>query len=103
MELPNELVVLLTGLLGAGVTWLVVEGFKGLSEALKVDLSKFATIAAAIVSASVVGTVVALLNAALSFVPVEYQPIVGQVLALLVMIFSAFGIQRRVKKSEPKG
>lgn len=94
MELPQELVVLITAFVGGGVTWLVVEGFKGFSEAIGKDLSTFAKVAAGIVSASVVTAIVALANAALSFVPVEYQPLAAQVLSLIVMVFGAMGIQR---------
>ena len=97
MELPNELVVLITAVIGAGVTWLVVEGFKGLSEAMGVDLSTFAKVAAGIISAAAVGAIIALANAALSFVPVDYQPIVAQILSLIVMVVGAMGVQRRVK------
>jgi len=100
MELPNELVVLITAVVGAYITWLVVEGFKGLGEAVGKDLSTFAKVAAGIVSASAITAIIALANAALGFVPVEYQPIVAQVLSLIVMVVGAMGVQRRAK---PKG
>lgn len=98
MTLPNELIVLITAFVGGAVTWLVVEGFKGLSEALGKDLSTFAKVAAGIISASAVGTIIALTNAALGFIPVEYQPIAAQVLSLIVMVFGAMGIQRQTNK-----
>lgn len=98
MELPNELIVLITAAVGGGVTWLVVEGFKGLSEALGKDLSTFAKVAAGIIAAASVGTIIALANAALGFVPVEYQPLAAQILGLIVMVFGAMGIQRQTNK-----
>lgn len=98
MELPHELVVLITAFVGGGITWLVVEGFKGISEALGKDLSTFAKVAAGIVSAAAVSSVVALANAALGFVPAEYQQITAQILGLIVMVFGAMGIQRQKAK-----
>jgi hypothetical protein len=97
MVLPNELVVLITAFVGGAITWLVVEGFKGFSEALGKDLSTFAKVAAGIISASAVTAIIALANAALGFVPVEYQPLAAQILSLIVMVFGAMGIQRKVK------
>jgi hypothetical protein len=97
MELPNELVVLITALIGGWITWIVVEGVKGFGEAIDKDLSVFAKVAAGIVSASAVTAIVALANAALGFVPVDYQPIAAQVLSLIVMVVGAMGIQRRMK------
>ena len=97
MELPNELVVLITAFVGGGITWLVVEGFKGFGEATGKDLSNFAKVAAGIVSASAVTMIIALANSALGFIPPEYQPLAAQVLSLIVMVFGAMGIQRGVK------
>lgn len=99
VQLPVELLDLLVFALTAGTTWLVVEGFKGLGEAFNKDFSNVAKIIAAIVSAGVVSTVTGVLNALLGLVPAESAPFVQQVLILLVLLFSAFGIQRRVKLS----
>ena len=96
VQLPPELLNLIVFALTAGTTWLVVEGFKGLGEAFGRDFSKVAKVLAAIVSAGVVSTVTGVINALLGFVPAEYALIVNQVLTLLVLLFSAFGIQRRV-------
>lgn len=99
VQLPPELLNLLVFAITAGVTWLVVEGFKGLGEAFDKDFSNIAKIIAAIVSAGVVSTVTGVLNALLALVPAESAPLVQQGLLLVVMLFSAFGIQRRVKLS----
>jgi hypothetical protein len=99
MELPNELVLLIGVTVTGFVSWLVVEGFKGLGEAFGHDFSNFSKIVAGIISAGMVSTIVGVTNAALALVPLEYQPIAAQVLALLVALFSAMGIQRRFKKT----
>ena len=98
MELPVELSQLLSGLLVAGVTWLVVAGFKGLGEAFGKDFSQIAKVFAAIVAAGVVSTVFGLIDAGLAFIPAEYAPVVQNFLALLVALFSAMGIQRQSKQ-----
>lgn len=97
-QLPPELVEYLSLVLTAAVTWLVVEGFKGLGEAFDKDFSNTAKILAAIVSAGVVSTVTGVLNALIALVPAEYAPLVSQVLLLLVSLFAAFGIQRQRSK-----
>jgi len=99
LQLPPELQNLLVFALTAGVTWLVVEGFKGLGEAFGKDFSNVAKVIAAVVSAGVVSTVTGVLNALLALVPAESAPLVQQALILIVLLFSAFGIQRRSKLS----
>jgi hypothetical protein len=97
MQLPSELVLLIGVTVTGFVSWLVVEGFKGLSEAFGKDLSAFAKVVAGIISVSAVSTIVGIFNAALALIPPEYQPITGQVLALIVSLFAAMGVQRRAK------
>jgi uncharacterized membrane protein len=101
MQLPNELVLLIGVTLTGFVSWLCVEGIKGISEAFGKDLSSFAKIVAGIVSTAVVGSVIGIINAALALVPAEYQSIAQQILALLVAVFSAYGVQRQAKKARP--
>ena len=98
MELPVELVGMLTTLLVAGVTWLVVAGVKGLGEAFGKDFSASAKVIAAIVSAGVVSTVFGLIDLGLASVPVDYQPVVNGVLGLIVTLMTAMGIQRQSKQ-----
>jgi uncharacterized membrane protein YiaA len=100
MELPNELVLLIGVTVTGFVSWLVVEGFKGIGEAFGHDFSAFSKVVAGIVSVSAVSAIVGVFNAALVLVPVEYQSITAQVLALIVSLFAAMGIQRRVKQSQ---
>lgn len=99
VQLPPELLQILTLALTAGVSWLVVEGFKGLGEAFGKDFSVFAKIVAAIISTAAVSAVTGVLNASLALIPEQYAPLANQVLLLLVGLFSAFGIQRRSKKA----
>ena len=98
MELPVELVGLLTSLIAGAVTWLVVAGFKGLGEAFGKDFSKAAKIIAGLVVAGVTTTVFGLIDFGLTSIPVEYQPVVSQVLALIVAWLTAAGIQRQSKQ-----
>ncbi|MCP3893395.1 MAG: hypothetical protein GY706_02005 [Bacteroides sp.] len=98
MELPVELVGLLSSLLVAGVTWLVVAGFKGLGEAFDKDFSVAAKAVAAVVSAAVVSAVFGVIDIGLAYVPEQFAPVVQSVLALLVTLFSAMGIQRQSKQ-----
>jgi len=98
MEIPVELMNVLQGLLVAGVTWLVVAGFKGLGEAFGKDFSNLAKAVAAVVSAGVVSVVFGLIDLGLAAVPVQYAQIVQAVFSLLVVILSSMGIQRQSKK-----
>ena len=100
IELPAELVTILTALIGAGVTWLVVEGFKMLGEAVGKDFSALATTIAAIISASVVSAVLGVLNVLLGQIPAEYAEVARAILGLLVVLFGAFGIHRRAKVAQ---
>jgi len=97
MELPVELVTALSVFLVGFVTTFVVDGFKSLSEALKIDLSKVAVIVAAALSTFVVSVVIGLINLSLSFIPPEVYPIVQAVFVVLIGMFSAMGLHRRSK------
>jgi len=97
MELPVELIGLITAAIGAGVTWLVVAGVKGLGEAFDKDFSNAAKVLAAVISAGVVSIAFGIIDLGLSAVPVDFQPIAQSALSLLVLLFSAFGIQRQKK------
>ena len=96
--IPKELVELLSYVVVAGVTWLVVAGFKGLGEAFGKDFSSVSKVIAAIVSAAAVSAVIGVSEALVGMIPVEYAPVVNQFLALLVVAFSAMGIQREARK-----
>jgi len=98
MELPVELVGLITVLISGWVTWVVVAGFKGLGEALGKDFSKPTKIVTAIIVSGVTVVVFGLIDFGLTSVPVDYQPIVNNVLSLLVVWLTAAGIQRQSKK-----
>lgn len=102
LTVPAELIALITIALGGAVTWLVVEGFKGISEAFGKDLSTVAKVIAAIVSTGVVGIVVGIINVLAGLVPEAYVPVVQTFLSLLVSLFAAFGLARRAKQAKAK-
>ncbi|MFZ5856768.1 MAG: hypothetical protein ACOYZ6_08055 [Chloroflexota bacterium] len=93
VTLPTEL----EALLAAGIGFLVTAGLKSLSILLGKDLSGWA----AVITASIVTTVVYFFNALLSAVPPEAAPSVAIALTLLVSILSAFGIHKIVKGFQP--
>jgi hypothetical protein len=97
LELPQELVIALTGFLTLFVTNLVVEGFKSLSDVFHWDLSKVATIFAAAISTAVVGIAIGLINLLLGFVPPAWYPVVQAFLLFLVGTLGAMGVHRRAK------
>lgn len=98
IELPKELITLISVLVGAGATWLVVAGFKGLGEAFGKDFSKVAKVVAAVVAAGAISTVLGVFNSLLALIPADYIPLTQQVLGLVVMLLSAFGLQRSYKE-----
>lgn len=98
LQLPVELVGLITSLLAGGVTWLVVAGFKGLGEAFGKDFSNAAKVVAGILVAGVTTSVFGLIDFGLTFIPADYLPVVNQVLSLIVAWLTAAGIQRQSKK-----
>ncbi len=85
--LPNELQVII----GAVVLWLCVNGLKGFSELLGKDLSGWATVVAAIVTA----TAIFFFNQILAVVPAgQAQQFVAAALNLLVLLLGGLGIKR---------
>lgn len=86
MQLPNEL----QALIGALVVWLVVNGLKALSEMLGRDLNGWATVVAAILTA----TVVFFINQILAQVPASQQPILQAFFSLLILLLGSMGIKR---------
>lgn len=93
VTLPTEL----EALLAAGIGFLVTAGLKSLSTLLGKDLVGWA----AVLTGSIVTTVVYSFNAILSVVPPEAAPSVSIALTLLVSILSAFGIHKTVKGFQP--
>jgi len=92
MELPNELVLLIT----AGVGFLVTNGLKALFPSL--DISGVS----AKLTAAAVTSVLVLINWGLSFVPVEFQQPVAAAFGLIVAVLTAYGIHYSLK-SQAKG
>ena len=91
LELDPELQALLI----AGITFLVVEGLKALSNLVGLDLSG----AAAAVTAGLVALALAAISGVLGWVPPEYHEIARVVMALLVAILGSFGIHRQFKRA----
>ena len=89
VEIPNEL----KALLAIGITVVVTEILKALSGKLNVDLSGYA----AQITASIVGAILVLVNAALTNVPVELAPIINQVFVLVVVVLGSFGAYKVIK------
>ena len=91
LELDPELQALLI----AGITFLVVEGLKALSNLVGLDLSG----AAAAVTAGLVALALAAISGVLGWIPPEYHEIARVVMALLVAILGSFGIHRQFKRA----
>ena len=89
VEIPNEL----KALLAIGITVVVTEVLKALSGKLNVDLSGYA----AQITASIVGAILVLINAALTNVPVELVPVINQVFVLVVVVLGSFGAYKVIK------
>lgn len=89
IEIPNEL----KALLAIGITVVVTEVLKALSGKLNVDLSGYA----AQITASIVGAILVIINAALTNVPVEFAPIVNQIFVLVVVVLGSFGAYKVIK------
>lgn len=103
MQLPVDLVNVLSVVIGGFVVKVVTDGFKALSEALHFDLGTLGTLIAAAVSACVVSIVIGLANFGISFVPPEYWPIVQGVFAVLLTLLGGMGLHREAKLSRPAG
>ena len=93
LELDPELQALII----AGVTFLVVEGLKALSNLIGLDLSG----AGAAITAGIVALALAVVNGLIGQIPLEYHEIVRVVMALLVAIIGSFGVHRQFKRFEP--
>jgi uncharacterized membrane protein len=89
VEIPNEL----KALLAIGITVVVTEILKGLSQKLNYDLSGYS----AQITASVVGAILVLANALLTNVPAELAPIVSQIFILVVVVLGSFGAYKVIK------
>lgn len=89
VEIPNEL----KALLAIGITVVVTEILKGLSQKLNYDLSGYS----AQITASVVGAILVLANALLTNVPAELAPIVSQLFILVVVVLGSFGAYKVIK------
>lgn len=89
IEIPNEL----KALLAIGITVVVTEVLKALSGKLNYDLSGYS----AQITASLVGAILVLINAALTNVPAELLPIINQVFVLVVVVLGSFGAYKVIK------
>jgi hypothetical protein len=99
MEMLIEMPVELKALLGVFVTMFVTQALKWFSESLNVDLSGYS----AQVTAALVGSILVLINAALTNVPAELAPIVQSVLGLIVVVLGSFGAYNLLLKDKAKG
>ena len=99
MNILIDLPVELKALLAVFVTMIVTQGLKWLSAQLNVDLSGYS----AQVAASIVGSVLVLVNAALTNVPAELAPIVQSLLGLIVVVLGSFGAYNLLLKDKAKG
>ena len=90
MELPQELIFVLSGLVG----FVVSEGLQSLSRVLQRDLSG----QAAGLTAAVVSLLVASVNGALALIPPEYVVYVQGALAFLVIVLAPFAIHSVLKR-----
>ena len=91
MELNPELQALLI----AGITWLVTEGLKSLSNVLGFDMSGVKTA----VTAALVAIALAAVNGVFGLIPAQYYEVAQVVMSLLVAILGSFGVHRQVKLS----
>ena len=90
LELSPELQALLI----AGVTFLITEGLKSLSNLLGFDLSG----AGAAITAALVAVALAIVNGLLGSIPPEFHEIARVVMTLLVAILGSFGVHRQFKR-----
>lgn len=96
IQLPDELKALLAVL----VTMAVTEILKMIGQSLNVDLSGYS----AQVTASIVGSVLVLVNALLTNVPAELAPIMQSLLGLIVVVLGSFGAYKVfLSKKTPLG
>lgn len=93
VTLPVEL----QALLAAGIGYLITQGLKSISKLLGKDLSGWG----AVLTASIVTTIVYFCNALLSAIPASAAPTVTILLMLIVSILGAFGVHATVKGFQP--
>jgi len=84
----------LQALILAGVTYLVTEGLKSLSNLLGFDLSG----AGAAITAGIMALLLAAVSGLLNLIPPQYHEIAKVVMALIVSIFGSFGVHRLFKR-----
>ena len=83
IELPNEFKVLIASVL----TVIVTQVLKFLGEKIDFDLSGYtAQVVAGLVAAALV-----VINGALSHVPAGFEPLVSQVIGLVLIVLASFG------------
>lgn len=97
MEMPVELVSVLTLVVGGFVVKIVTDGFKALSEVLKFPLGKLGTLVAAAASTFVVAVLIGAINFGLGFVPPEWYPFIQAGFTFLLTILGAMGLHRESK------
>lgn len=101
MELPAELVNILTVVIGGFIVKLVTDGVKALSESMGYDLGKVGAMIAAALSACAVTITIGLLNFGLSFVPPEYAPVVQGIFVTVLTLLGGMGYHRASKLARP--
>jgi hypothetical protein len=94
VQIPEELVYLIM----VGVTFLVVQALKFVSDLLNHDLSGYeAQLVASITAAAVV-----VLNAALGNIPAEYASLANGFLQFLVVVLGSFGMYKVYRQFNPE-
>lgn len=94
---PVTVPIDLENLIKIGVSFLVTGGLKSISRRIGKDISGWA----AVITASIVSTIILFSNALLSATPTNAQPFVATLLALIVTIFGAFGVHEALKELRP--
>ena len=92
IQVPVELQALLV----VALTYLVTEGLKIVSGWFHGDLSG----AASVIAAGLVAAVLGFANALLALIPPEFEPIANAVMQLLIVLLSAMGVHRTLRRSK---
>lgn len=79
------------------ITFLVTQGLKALANLFGFDFEGWASALVAIVA----GAVIFFIEGVLGLVPVEQQPLVSAIIALVVSLLSAFGIHYTYRNVVP--
>ena len=96
IELPDPLKALLL----MAVTVAVTEGLKWISGLLKRDLSGYA----AQITSAIVAAILVLVNALLSHIPAQFEPIANSLLSLVVVLLGSWGAYKFAKQfNKPQG